>query len=73
MGTMRKCTQASVKSPETRNSGQVADGAADGAAKEQDADLSHPFFSKLKSTAGGGLSPRSKRLAEMNKENDGAG
>ena len=37
-------------------------------------DLSHPFFSKLKQTGSAAqLSPRSKRLAEMNKENTGEG
>ena len=38
-------------------------------------DLSHPFFSKLKQQPGSAaqLSPRSKRLAEMNKENTGEG
>ena len=34
-------------------------------------DLSHPFFGKLKQTGGNQLSPRSRRLAEMNKENEG--
>jgi len=38
---------------------------------EDPGDLSHPFFGKLKGGAAGGLSPRSKRLAEMNKENEG--
>ena len=35
---------------------------------EDPGDLAHPFMSKLKST-GGGLSPRSRRMAEMDKEN----
>jgi len=36
-------------------------------------DLSHPFFGKLKQTGAAQLSPRSKRLVEMNKENEGSG
>jgi hypothetical protein len=41
---------------------------------EDPGDLSHPFFGKLKQGGGGPyLSPRSKRLAEMNKENQGDG
>jgi len=41
---------------------------------EDPGDLSHPFFGKLKQGGGGAyLSPRSKRIAEMNKENQGDG
>ena len=40
---------------------------------EEGGDLSHPFFGKLKATGGNQLSPRSKRLAELDKENAGDG